>query len=141
MTSLPPDATAWVDQSLRRFLEQGRSVTLVAVGGSMFPTLVAGSLVALDPHPGRRPLVGEIVAVGRPDGGLALHRVVSVLDDGRALTWGDALPSPDAWTPAPVLAWVRIIHTPWRPSAWRRGLGGVRVQSHLWLGRWRSSAG
>ena len=134
------DASAWVDQSLRRFLDQGRPVTLVAVGGSMFPALVAGTLLSLEPHPGRRPAVGEIVAVARPDGGLAIHRVVAVRPDERVVTWGDALPTPDPWPPGPVLAWVRVLHTPWRPPAWRRGWGRVRAWGHTLAGRWRAPA-
>lgn len=100
----------------------------------MFPAIVAGTQISLEPDPARRPLPGEIVAVGRPDGGIAIHRVVSVLPDARVITWGDALPGPDDWGPMPVLGWARIVWAPWAPSTWRRWVGGLRARAHVLRG-------
>lgn len=121
---------------VRRALEEGRTVSLVAMGSSMLPTIVPGTLVTLTPDPARRAQPGEIVAVGRPDGGIAIHRVVHVLDDQRVITWGDALGAPDAWGPAAVLAWAQGVQLPWRPGAWRRWWGALRGQWHVTRGRW-----
>lgn len=133
------EASLELEQTLRRFLEEGRSVTLIALGGSMFPTLVAGTQLRIEPDPDRDPRPGEIVAVGRPDGGIAIHRVVAVRDERRVVTWGDALPEPDDWGPSAVLGWARVVWAPWSPPAWRRWSGYLRARSHILKARLRGA--
>jgi hypothetical protein len=120
-----------LEQAIRALLEEGRAVTLLALGGSMFPAIVPGTQLCLEPDEGRRPVAGELVVVGRPDGGIAIHRAVHVDPGGRVLTWGDALPAPDAWGYSAVLAWPRVLWSPWRPSAWALWKGGLRARAHL----------
>lgn len=132
------EAALQLECSVRRFLEEGRSVTLIALGGSMYPAIVAGTQLALSPDIERRPAPGDVVAVARPDGGIAIHRVVAVRPDGRVLTWGDALPRPDDWGFSPVLAWARVLWAPWRPAALRRWVGALRARSHVLTGRLRA---
>ena len=128
------EAALQLECSVRRFLEEGRSVTLIALGGSMYPAIVAGTQLALSPDIERRPAPGDVVAVARPDGGIAIHRVVAVRPDGRVLTWGDALPRPDGWGPSRVLGWARVVWSPWSPSTAQRWAGQVRRRAHLLLG-------
>ncbi len=124
-------AALQLEQSVREFLAQGRSVTLIALGNSMFPTLVPGTQLRLEPDPARSPRKGEIVAVGKPDGGIAIHRVVAVRPGRLVFTWGDALGAPDDWGPSLVLAWPSVLWSPWSPSAWSLWKGKARVQAHL----------
>ena len=92
----PPE----IESLLVGALRAGRGITLIAQGNSMMPLLRAGSVVRVEPAD--RALRGEVVAVQRPDGGLALHRVVAH-EGALVVTWGDALPAPDAWGPSAVL--------------------------------------
>ncbi|MCS6900374.1 MAG: S24/S26 family peptidase [Myxococcales bacterium] len=129
MTEKP--AALLLEQAICTSLKEGRSVTILALGGSMFPTILPGTQLRLEPHPTRRPIVGDLVVVGRPDGGIAIHRAVRVNQAGEVLTWGDALPTPDGWGYTSVLAWPRILWIPWQPSAWTLWKGNLRVQAHL----------
>jgi hypothetical protein len=128
------DALGLVSGLLLGALREGRRITLRAAGRSMEPTIPEGSQVAIEPLAGRRARAGEIVAVERPDGGLALHRVVSVLGDGRAITWGDAMPSPDGWGPRAPLGAVRLIAPGGLRPAHRRVAGALRARAHVLLG-------
>lgn len=105
-------------------------MTLLALGGSMFPTIVPGTQLRLEPDASREPATGDLVVVGKPDGGIAIHRAVRV-EEGLVVTWGDALSRPDDWGPSPVLAWPRVLWSPWSPSAWALWKGRLRVHSHL----------
>jgi hypothetical protein len=120
-----------LERAIRASLEEGRAVTLLALGGSMFPSIVPGTQLCLEPDEARRPVAGDLVVVGRPDGGIAIHRAVHVDAGGKVLTWGDALPAPDAWGYAWVLAWPRVLWSPWRPSAWALWKGALRARAHL----------
>lgn len=127
---MPPDAL-FLEQTVRDLLLRGRSVTILALGNSMFPALVPGASLRLVPEPLRKPRPGDIVAVPRPDGGIAIHRAVRVFPDLSVLTWGDALPQPDDWGPCPVLAWPRTLSSPWTPSPWSLLKGHLRARSHV----------
>jgi hypothetical protein len=111
-------------------LGKGRSVTWRAIGHSMEPTIPPGSVVRVAPCQEGGVRRGEVVACLRPDGGLALHRVVARDATGRVRTWGDALPRPDDWAPRVV---GRVVGLPERPgrSWWFRLKGRVRVARHL----------
>lgn len=126
-----PPASLLLEQSVRDSLREGRSVTLIAFGNSMFPTLVPGTQLRLTPDSSRLPRLGDLAVVERPDGGVAVHRVVLINEQHHILTWGDALPEPDAWGYSPVLAWPKILHSPWHPSLWSRWKGALRVRYHL----------
>jgi hypothetical protein len=89
-----------LESVLLEALRAGRGATLIAQGNSMMPVLRAGSVVRIEPA--SRAALGEVVATARPDGGLALHRVVGHAGD-LVFTWGDALRSPDTWGPSVVL--------------------------------------
>jgi hypothetical protein len=96
----------------------------------MEPTIPPGSVVRVAPCKEGGVRRGEVVACVRPDGGLALHRVVARDATGRVRTWGDALPRPDDWAPRVV---GRVVGLPERPgrSWWFRLKGRVRVARHL----------
>jgi hypothetical protein len=123
-------AALQLERSVRAFLAEGRAVTLLALVGSMFPTLVPGTQLRLEPDADRNPATGDLVVVGKPDGGIAIHRAVRV-EKGLVVTWGDALPRPDSWGPSPVLAWPRVLWSPWVPSRWSLLKGHLRARSHL----------
>ncbi len=127
--ALDEHPTELVTQALRA----GRRVVFVARGGSMEPTLPDGTRVAIDPA--RRVRRGDLAAVERPDGGVAIHRVVATTPDGRVTTWGDAMPAPDPWGPCQPLGYATpstsdLGPPPQRPR-WRRLLGALRVVVHL----------
>jgi len=58
-------------------LDEGRSVTVMAGGYSMWPAIRPGDAVVIDPIGPRLPETGEIVALKR-DGGYVIHRVTGV---------------------------------------------------------------
>ena len=70
----------------RGLLGRGRSVRLIARGGSMWPWLRDGAVVRIDPRAPRR---GEIAAAIH-QGELILHRLVGE-SGGKLLLRGDAL--------------------------------------------------
>lgn len=113
-------------------LRQGRRVVMRALGGSMEPAIPSGSRVRIDPC--EAALAGEIVAIERPDGGLALHRVVKVFPDGSVLTWGDAMPLPDRFGRGRPLGRVQLIDTSARRSLRFRLTGAIRARAHVALG-------
>jgi hypothetical protein len=130
-----------VEALLVEALRRGGTVRLIARGRSMEPTLPDGATVVVRPLR-RRPRAGEIVAVTRPDGGLALHRVIAWHDDGSVTTWGDALPAPDDWGPCVPLGVVKVVPSPVVRSWVRRAVARIRVVRRLVLHRHgsRSSA-
>lgn len=81
-------------------LRRGRTVEIVAGGGSMWPLVRHGDRLVVDPAP--PPRVGDLAAVLRNDH-LVIHRVISVGDAG-ILLHGDNLSGPDpVVTPQEVL--------------------------------------
>ncbi|MBV70085.1 MAG: hypothetical protein CMH52_01960 [Myxococcales bacterium] len=79
-------------------LARGQAVQFVARGQSMWPFIMDGDTVHVEPliHP---PRIGDVVLLERTETG-PLHRVVAGPRQGRFLIWGDALPRPDAWVRA-----------------------------------------
>lgn len=74
----------------------GADGAFVVVSGSMSPTLDAGDVAFVRATDGVA--VGDVVTF-RVGGSFVTHRVVEVLDGGRAFrTQGDANDAPDAWT-------------------------------------------
>lgn len=80
----------------------------VPIGGSMYPTVKAGDWVLAVPG---RPARGDVV-IARHGASMILHRVVETLPDGRAVTKGDALPSPDGASTGPFYVVVAVL-PPW----------------------------
>jgi hypothetical protein len=128
--AIPPGGpvAAEVESVLLDSLRAGRGVTLIALGNSMMPLLRAGSVVRVEPA--HAASVGEVVAIERPDGGLALHRVVAHVG-ALVVTWGDALRAPDAWGPSVVLG--RVI-SPAVALSSVRSWRGWRAHLHIALG-------
>ncbi|HEU4404294.1 MAG TPA: S24/S26 family peptidase [Polyangiaceae bacterium] len=119
-----------VVDALVEALAGGRAVTLRALGHSMEPTIPPGSVVRVEPCAERSLRWGDVAACVRPDGGLALHRVVARDAAGRVRTWGDAMRRPDDWAPRVV---GKVVVVPERPrrSWWFRLKGRLRVVRHL----------
>lgn len=105
----PAIAAATAALALRQ-LARGESVTLRARGASMWPWLLDGDVLTLQPRTGP-PRLGEIVLLRQGDFGV-IHRVVGRLG-GRYAVKGDALPRLDGLFPAADL--------PARVSEVRRG--------------------
>jgi hypothetical protein len=77
-------------------LQQGQTISLVAEGSSMFPTIRPGDSVTIAPSR-ERPRVGEIVAFHQPHiERLLIHRVDAIRGDAFA-TRGDANREGDGW--------------------------------------------
>lgn len=137
-----PHATLRADRNKRRredaavalvadVLARGKTVDVVARGGSMSGAIPHGSRVALEPP--RGVVLGDVAAVRHHDLFL-IHRIVGIDGQGRALLKGDACPSPDGWfAPSEILGRVAFIDdgrgrrtvppatTP--TPRWRRALG------------------
>ncbi len=79
-------------------LARGQSVQFVARGSSMWPFIIDGDTVGLDPFVGQ-PKIGDVVLLTTTVAG-PLHRIVAGPRNGRYLVWGDALPNPDTWVKA-----------------------------------------
>lgn len=73
-----------------RVLARGAPVTLTVCGHSMRPALENGDRITLAPIGERRPVPGDLVAVGGVHG-LVVHRLVGWRSDGTILTAGDAV--------------------------------------------------
>jgi hypothetical protein len=81
-----------------------------ARGGSMAPAIPDGTPLRLTRPAGRRPHLGDVVAVA--PGPLIVHRVVGIRDDEAGASFllqGDALPRPDGWYPLPAIE--ALVHT------------------------------
>jgi hypothetical protein len=78
-------------------LRGGSPVRLEVTGHSMSPFIRSGDVVTIEPLSGRRPALGEVVAVA-PASGLLVHRLVG-WDRGRALSRGDVAAGTDPVTP------------------------------------------
>jgi hypothetical protein len=113
-------------------LERGRPVSFRATGGSMEPHVPTGSVVRVVPCGFADVRRGDLVAVRRPDGGIAVHRLVGRSAGGGLVTWGDALDQPDAWASRALLGRVTCVSRPDRPFA-RRARGFVRAAMHVAL--------
>ena len=99
---------------------------LVVTSGSMSPTITTGSLVLARDTAATDVAVGDVVAVGLPDGGRVMHRVVHVVPagDGSGQTVltlkGDANGTPDS-QPYVVRRVGEVgLHVPWLgyPITW-----------------------
>ena len=116
-------------------LRANRPVTLIGVGGSMWPFIQPNTRVQLVPMT-RPSVVGDIVLV---DGfeRLTLHRVVAIDPRGCVCTKGDTNPRVDGWVPPSAVLghtrsrpWDATVATlslilgpcglPWLRQVWRR---------------------
>jgi hypothetical protein len=119
-------------QSLAADLLRGGSpVRLEVTGHSMSPLIRSGDVVTIEPLSGRRPALGEVVAVA-PAGGLLVHRLVG-WDRGRALSRGDVAAEADPVTSSEDLLG-RVTRVERRGRRVRLGLGIERVPI-AWLSR------
>ena len=94
---LPLDAAITASLS-NELLAKGESIQFVARGQSMWPFIIDGDTVLLEPLV-HQPCVGDVVLLKKTETG-PLHRVVAGPHQGRFLVWGDALPRPDGWVRA-----------------------------------------
>lgn len=78
---------------LADLLRGGRPVRLEVTGHSMSPFIRSGDIVTIEPLLGRRPVLGEVVALA-PGGLLRVHRLVG-WDRGQALFRGDVAVATD----------------------------------------------
>ena len=89
--------TSGVGRALRPLLadllRSGTPVRLEVTGHSMSPFIRSGDVVTIEPLVGRRPALGEVVALA-PEGRLRVHRLVG-WDRGRALFRGDVAAGAD----------------------------------------------
>jgi len=78
---------------LADLLRGGTPVRLEVTGHSMSPFIRSGDVVTIEPLSGRRPALGDVVAL-TPGGRLLVHRLVG-WDRGQALCRGDAAAGAD----------------------------------------------
>ena len=78
---------------LTDLLRGGTTVRMEVTGHSMSPFIRSGDVVTIEPLLGRRPALGEVVALA-PGGRLLVHRLVG-WDRGRALFRGDVAAGAD----------------------------------------------
>jgi signal peptidase I len=124
---------------VREALRQQGRVCLRLWGDSMWPTVPAGSLVALEPVAPERIRLGDVVA-WQQDGDLIAHRVVQTVRDGSTLwlvTKGDNCTVADRrLEPPAVLGRLVAVHAEGDSaqvqSGWVRGLEAI-----FWVSRWR----
>jgi hypothetical protein len=114
-----------------RALREGRSVSFVALGGSMEPLVPAGSRVRVVPAHARDVRFGQIVAITRPDGGIALHRIVARAGPDKWFTWGDAMAHPDDWADAEIIGRLECMEPSRTLNRWRRSRSVVRIAWHV----------
>jgi len=126
---------------LADLLRGGTPVRLEVTGHSMSPFIRSGDVVTIEPLSGRRPALGEVVALA-PGGHLLVHRLVG-WDRGQALCRGDAAAGADP--PAPpddLLGRVTRVERGGRrvrlgpgierlPIAWLSRVGLLRVLARL----------
>jgi hypothetical protein len=112
-------------------LRGGSPVRLEVTGHSMSPFIRSGDVVTIEPLSGRRPALGEVVAVA-PASGLLVHRLVG-WKRGRALSRGDVAAEADPVTPSEALLG-RVTRVERRGRRVRLGLGIERV-AIAWLSR------
>ena len=87
---MPAQAAALLPEVLEAVLAQGRCARLTVTGQSMRPTLRSGDRVTVAPCAPGDARLGDLLLYRRPDGGLALHRLVR-RGEGWLQTGGDAL--------------------------------------------------
>lgn len=120
-------------------LEAGLPVRLEVTGHSMSPFIRSGDVVTIEPLPGRRPALGEVIAVAT-EGRLRIHRLVG-WDRGRALARGDVAAAADPpASPDDLIGRVTLVERGGRRV--RLGLGIERLPI-AWLSRaglWRGLA-
>lgn len=83
------------EKVLRPLLESGLSADVTASGVSMFPLIIHGQNVRIEPLAGRAPRRGDIIAFAREDGIAVVHRIVWVNTDGTLVTRGDSCSQSD----------------------------------------------
>jgi hypothetical protein len=112
-------------------LRGGTSVRLEVTGHSMTPLIRNGDVVTLEPLQGRRPAVGEVVALV-PGGRLLVHRVVGFCR-GQALCRGDVAAGVDPPTsPHELLGRVTRVERGGRRVRLGQGIERVPI---AWLSR------
>ena len=82
-----------VDQMAFDLLSRGQPIRFIARGRSMWPNIIDGDEVRIDPL-WRSPMVGDVALI-TGDGGVLLHRIVATSMDGAFVTQGDSLPQRD----------------------------------------------
>jgi hypothetical protein len=82
-----------VSPLLADVLRRGFAVRLQATGHSMSPFVRSGDVLTIEPLAGRRPSLGDVLAVASRDG-LRVHRLVG-WEGGRALLRGDVAAEAD----------------------------------------------
>ena len=80
---------------ITELLDQGECVQFVARGRSMWPFIMDGDTVCIDPRLDEL-AIGDVVLASLSAVG-PLHRLVAGPRDGRYLLRGDALPNVDGW--------------------------------------------
>ena len=80
---------ALLPKVLEAVLGRGRSARMTVTGASMRPMLRSGDRVTITPCTAADAHIGDLLLYRRPDGGLALHRLVR-RGDGWLQTGGDA---------------------------------------------------
>ena len=116
---------------LADLLRGGTPVRLEVTGHSMSPFIRSGDVVTIEPLSGRRPALGDVVALA-PGGRLLLHRLVG-WDRGQALCRGDAAAGADpSASPDDLLGRVTRVERGGRRV--RLGLGLERLPI-AWLSR------
>lgn len=90
------DAQATVDELILEALARGRSVSMTARGGSMWPFIRDGDRLTLAPLD-RAARVGDVVWVHVGSAPGPIHRVRRIDRDRRICVQGDASTVPDGW--------------------------------------------
>ena len=85
-----------LDSMAHELLTRGEGFTFIARGQSMWPHILDGDVIELQPKLGQV-RIGDVVFIPTGDFGV-LHRVIAVAGDGKVLTRGDALREPDGWS-------------------------------------------
>ncbi len=98
----------------------------------MSPFIRSGDVVTIEPLAGRRPALGEVVALA-PGGHLLVHRVVGWDHSGRALCRGDVSVGPDP-PPSPEELLGRVTRVERSGRRVRLGLG-IERWPIAWLSR------
>ena len=84
-----------MDSMAHELLLRGESIRFIARGRSMWPYVLDGDTVCVEPIE-QQPRLGDVVLIPHPGLG-RLHRIVYVSSDGRVQIRGDALVSSDGW--------------------------------------------
>ena len=90
------------DEMAHELLARGESIRFIARGRSMWPFVLDGDHVVVEPIAAGL-AVGDVVLLPHPGLG-RLHRVTAISSDGHVRVRGDALVQSDGWFPSEILA-------------------------------------